>query len=60
MRHQLTGIIECTDNNYCAYVKEVDGVAATGATITEIKEKLKDLGLCLGYKFDPDLLETKK
>jgi DNA-directed RNA polymerase subunit alpha len=29
-------------------------------SLTEIKEKLKDLGLCLGYKFDPDLLETKK
>ena len=42
MRHQLTGIIECTENNYCAYVKEVDGVAATGATITEIKEKLTE------------------
>ena len=42
MKHQLTGIIECTENNYCAYVKEVDGVAATGATITEIKEKLDE------------------
>ena len=42
MKHQLTGIIECTENNYCAYVKEVDGVAATGATITEIKEKLAE------------------
>lgn len=42
MKHQLTGIIECMDNNYCAYLKEVDGVAATGTTITEIKERLTD------------------
>ena len=42
MKHQLTGIIECTEDNYCAYVKEVDGVVATGATITEIKEKLTE------------------
>ena len=29
-------------------------------SLNEIKDKLKDLGLCLGYKFDADLLETKK
>ena len=42
MKHQLTGIIECTENNFCAYVKEVDGVVATGATITEMKEELTE------------------
>ena len=29
-------------------------------SLTEIKAKLVQLGLCLGYKFDPDLLEAKK
>ena len=29
-------------------------------SLTEIKDKLKELGLCLGYKFDADLLESKK
>ncbi|MBQ4439986.1 MAG: DNA-directed RNA polymerase subunit alpha [Kiritimatiellae bacterium] len=28
-------------------------------SLTEIKEKLVELGLCLGYKFDPELLEKK-
>ena len=29
-------------------------------SLTEIKERLISLGLSLGYKFDPDLLESKK
>ena len=29
-------------------------------SLTEIKDKLKELGFCLGYKFDADLLESKK
>ncbi len=29
-------------------------------SLNEIKDKLKELGLCLGYKFDADLLESKK
>ncbi len=29
-------------------------------SVNEIKEKMKELGLCLGYKFDDDLLESKK
>ncbi len=29
-------------------------------SLTEIKAKLVSLGLSLGYKFDPDLLDTKK
>ena len=29
-------------------------------SLTEIKDKLKELGLCLGFKFDADLLESKK
>ena len=42
MKRKLTGIIECSENNYCASVKELDGVVATGATITEIKERLTE------------------
>ncbi|MBO7574454.1 MAG: type II toxin-antitoxin system HicB family antitoxin [Bacteroidales bacterium] len=42
MKRKLTGIIECSENNYCAYVKELDGVAATGSTITGIKERLAE------------------
>ena len=26
-------------------------------SLTEIKEKLQEMGLCLGYKFDPNLLD---
>ena len=29
-------------------------------SLNEIKDKLKELGLCLGYRFDEDLLESKK
>jgi DNA-directed RNA polymerase subunit alpha len=29
-------------------------------SLTEIKDKLKELNLCVGYKFDADLLESKK
>ena len=28
-------------------------------SLTEIKEKLVTMGLCLGYKFDPELIENK-
>ena len=28
-------------------------------SLTEIKEKLEEMGLCLGYKFDPALLQKK-
>ena len=29
-------------------------------SLNEIKDKLEQLGLCLGYKFDPELLDSKK
>lgn len=38
----LKAIIETGESNYCAYVKELEGVAATGATITEIRERLTE------------------
>ena len=36
----LTVIIESLENNYSAYIKDVDGVVATGSTIEEIKANL--------------------
>lgn len=36
----LNAIIESTENNYSAYIENLDGVVATGTTITEIREKL--------------------
>lgn len=36
----LTAIIESLENNYSAYIKDVDGVVATGSTIEEIKANL--------------------
>jgi len=35
--NKLTAIIECSENNYSAYVREVDGVVATGRSVDEIK-----------------------
>ena len=29
-------------------------------SLNEIKDKLKELGMSLGYRFDADLLESKK
>lgn len=36
----LTAIIESLENNYSAYIKDLDGVVATGSTIEEIKANL--------------------
>lgn len=36
----LTAIIESLENNYSAYIKDVDGVVATGSTIEKIKANL--------------------
>ncbi len=36
----LTAIIESLENNYSAYIKDVDGIVATGSTIEEIKANL--------------------
>jgi predicted RNase H-like HicB family nuclease len=38
-RH-LTAIIETTENNYGAYLKEVDGVIGIGKTMDEVKKSL--------------------
>jgi predicted RNase H-like HicB family nuclease len=38
-RH-LTAIIETTENNYGAYLKEVDGVIGIGKTLDEVKKSL--------------------
>lgn len=39
----LHAIIESTENNYSAYIKEIDGIVATGGTIGEIKAKLTEV-----------------
>lgn len=37
---QLTVIIERTENNYSAYLAEVDGITATGNSVDEIKRNI--------------------
>ena len=36
----LTAIIESAENNYAAYIEGLDGIVATGETVTDIKESL--------------------
>lgn len=38
----LKAVIEAMENNYSAYIKGIDGVVATGKSIAEVKENLKD------------------
>lgn len=38
----LTVIIERTENNYSAYIQEVDGIFATGNSVQEIKQGIID------------------
>ena len=38
----LTVIIERTENNYSAYIHEVDGIFATGNSVQEIKQGIID------------------
>lgn len=38
----LTVIIERTENNYSAYLQEVDGIVATGKSVEEIKKGIID------------------
>lgn len=38
----LKAIIETSEHNYSAFIEGLDGVVATGATITEIKTRLQD------------------
>lgn len=37
---KLSAVIETSENKYSAYIKELDGVVATGETIDEIKKNL--------------------
>ena len=37
---KLNVIIECSGNNYSAYIEILDGIVATRATIAEIKSKM--------------------
>ncbi|MCQ2084032.1 MAG: type II toxin-antitoxin system HicB family antitoxin [Bacteroidaceae bacterium] len=38
----ITVVIERADNNFSAYVKEVDGITATGSTIDKIKTSIME------------------
>jgi len=42
MGKQLTAVVEQTENNFSAYLVEVDGIAATGKTLGEVKARLLD------------------
>ena len=39
---KLHVIIETAPNNYAAYIEEVDGIVAIGATIDEVKKSIKE------------------
>ena len=39
-KHTLNATIECLENGYSAYIKNLDGVVATGSTVDEIKRNL--------------------
>lgn len=59
----IIATIESLENNYSAYINELDGVVATGSTIEEIKKNLQEaledfIETCkgLGCKI-PDLLQ---
>lgn len=39
---RITVIIERAENNFSAYIREVDGITATGKTIDEIKASIID------------------
>ncbi|MBO6238046.1 MAG: hypothetical protein J6N50_04570 [Bacteroidales bacterium] len=60
-RH-LTAVIEMTENNYSAYLDEVDGIVGIGNTIAEVKASLLEsidiLRDCCdedGYEFPAEL-----
>ena len=40
--NKLHVIIETAPHNYAAYIKEVDGIGVTGATIEEVKSSIKE------------------
>lgn len=42
MTKKVNVVIERADNNFSAYVKEVDGITATGDTIDKIKTSVMD------------------
>lgn len=42
MESKLVVIVEFSDNNLSAYVRDIDGIAVTGKNIKEIKESIKE------------------
>ncbi len=43
MKEELTVVIEKTGTGFSGYLKEVNGIASVGDTITELKENLQDV-----------------
>lgn len=42
MGRTLNAVIEFAENNYAAYIKEVDGIIGIGETIEEVKKSLQE------------------
>lgn len=40
MNKQLTVVVERAENNFSAYIREIDGIVATGLTLDEIKASI--------------------
>ena len=61
--NRLTVIIETATNNYCAYIKEVNGIYAISNTIPEMRQKMEEAievykESCIEDGFDiPELLQ---
>ena len=39
---KLNVIVEAAPNNYAAYIKEIDGIGVTGATVEEVKASIQE------------------
>lgn len=62
--NKLNVVIERAENNFSAYVKEIDGITATGSSIDEIKSSILEaleeyISACSDIKIDvPDVLAS--
>lgn len=62
---KVTVIIETCENNLSAYIKDVDGIVATGATLLDVKRNIEDgiamhIETCKEFGFPvPELLNEE-
>ena len=54
-KNEILAIIEKTDNNFSAYLKEIDGIGSTGKTLDEVKRNMLQaiddfVQICKEYK----------